>query len=490
MKRFFYSVAVLLTTGFLFASCEKEPQKQEEIEKAVVSISADENFSQDNKANLKLTLSKALTTDVKVTLAKAAVQSGKIEIPADYSKNVVISAGKTEASVEVEADVLGIESGEYQAAIKIASVDGAEIAENAVAYINLTYVFKPEVNLVADAAFASNKKANLTVSITKATTADVKVKLVPATDNKYPVTVEPSEVTIPAGETEASAVAEITIPENVEIGTYVHKVSIESAENAVLGKRTVAEINLTYPFSVNITIDGAYDDWNDPNVVTYTLPEGNTLYPMVKTMKLCANEKYVYMYYEFVDPSSIKAFHLGELITPTSLADGNGLPLDIYIDADGDPKTGAIVAAVDNDTAYPPYSADQMGLEWYIELGFHAGEYAFNDFYSWGGAYQYIGADGEGVFSGLKNRGGEYDGSVIFGQTKFEDGLGRTEIQFQRNFFNMKTNKARFALKIMNSSTNWSCLGLMPQGTATDMKDATSRAQVDMATVILPNYVE
>ncbi len=54
----------------------------------------------------------------------------------------------------------------------------------------------------------------------------------------------------------------------------------------------------------------------------------------------------------------------------------------------------------------------------------------------------------------------------------------------------MKTNKARFAVTLMNMNTNWSCLGLMPQAVATSMTDPESRPWTDMATLILPTYAE
>lgn len=491
MKKILCLLSSILMIGLLLSSCTKEPQHETDSENVTVSISADASFAADNSATLTVKLSKAASSEISVTLAKATVQEGRTEVPADYSKTVRIAAGKTSADVKVEADILGLDSGEYQAAIKIASATGAEIGENSVVYINLSYAFKPEVNLYADASFASDKTAKLKVALSKATTADVKVKLSAAATNRYPVAISPEEVTIHAGETEMQATATVTIPDNMEIGVYPLEVSIESVENAVMGKVVSTSINLVYPFSTNITIDGLFDDWNDPCVVTYTLPEGTVLYPLITTLKLAASGEYAYMYYEFKDPATVQYWcnNTKEIKTGDPLSN-NSLPLDIFIDADGDPATGAVVAAVDNDTAYGPYANDNMGLEWYIELAFHNGEGVFNDFYP-NGAYKYEGEDGAGVFSGLKNLSGTYDGSAIFGQTVYEEGVGgRTEIQFQRSFFNMKTNKARFAVKLMNMNTNWSCLGLMPQAVATSMTDPESRPWTDMATLILPTYAE
>ncbi|MDY4481530.1 MAG: hypothetical protein SPE21_05000 [Candidatus Cryptobacteroides sp.] len=491
MKKILYLASSILMAGLLFSSCQKENQNVNDSENVTVSISADASFAADNTATLTVKLSQAAASEVSVTLAKAPVQDGKTEVPADYSKNVKIAAGKTAAEVKVEAYLLGLDSGEYQAAIKIASATGAVIGEESVAYINLSYAFKPEVNLYADASFASDKTANLKVALSKATTADVKVKLAASASNQYSVAISPAELTIAAGETEVQATATVTVPENIEIGVYPLEVSIESVENAVMGKVVSTSINLVYPFSVNITIDGVFDDWNDPSVVTYNLPSGTVLYPLITTLKLAANDQYAYMYFEFKDPSTVQFWcsNAGEVRAGDPLS-SNNLPLDIYIDADGNSGTGAFVAAVDNDTFYEPYANNNMGLEWYIELGFYNGDGAFTDFYP-NGAYKYTGADGENVFSGLQNLSGTYDGSAIFGQTSYEEGVGgRTEIQFQRSFFNMKTNKARFALKIMNQYTNWACIGLMPQAAATSMTDPASRPLTDMATLILPTYAE
>lgn len=488
MKKLIYAALSMLLLGIFISSCEnkKEPTKEE----IKVSISADNVFSDENKANLTITLSSPADEDIIVSLSKAQIQTGKNEIPADFEKNVRIPKGKISTTVIVEADVLGIESGQYQAAIKIADVQGAIIGEKNIVYINLNYVYKPEVNLYADESFASNKTAKVRAVLSKATSVDVKVRLVASKDNKFDISFNNNILTIPAGNTESEVTLTVNLPENVEIGVYSLSVSIDSVEDAVMGKVTSANIGLSYPFAINITIDGNFDDWNDPNIITYQLPSGTTLYPLIKTLKLTGNEKYAYMYFEFVDPSTVDFYckNKNEVIKGDAL-ESNSLPLDIFIDCDGLTTTGAYVAAVDNDTYYPPYANNNMGIEWYIELGFHIGENKFNDFYP-NGVYSYGGSDNDNVFSGLSNLSGTYDGSTIYAQTQYVNGVGKTEIQFNRKFFKMTNNKARFAIKIMNQNTNWSCMGLMPQAAATSMTDPETRPMCDMATLILPNYAE
>lgn len=495
MKRIMFAISAAVLAAGLFVSCEKTPQDNGKPadEKITVSMKADAAFAEDNTAKLTLELSKAASADVTVTLAKAPVQSGKNEVPANFSKSVKIEKGKTSAEVNVEADVLGLESGEYQTAIKIASVKGAETPEDAVVYIALSYSFKPEVNVYADQTFAGDKTAKIRVALAKATTKDVKVKLASAADNKYMVTIAPAELTIVAGQTEAEAVATVTIPENIEIGIHPLAIEIAEVENAVVGKVGKANINLTYPFATPIVIDGLFDDWKDAGIVTYTLPEGTVLYPFMTEMKLAADEKYAYVYFKFIDPAKVEFYSMGSNAMEHGIALAeNGLPINIYIDADGNKDTGCFIPSVDNKTFYPPFANDNMGVEWYLEGGFHGGE-VFYDLTAMTYYLRYTGADKLNFWEGgFSNRLREITGEAIFAQTAYDAaaGVGETEIQFSRKFFEITGNKARFTVKIMNGDPYWSCIGILPQGTATDKTKPETRTHVDMATLILPNYVE
>lgn len=467
MKNYFYIVATLsLAFGLMTISCQKE----DNIEKnqPTVSISADASFNAENIAKLTITLSATSEKDIEVKLAKADVQSGKTNVSANFDKKVTIAAGKTNATIDVEADIFSLESGDYQAAIKIESAEGAKIGEKAVAYINFSYAFKPEVNLYADPSFAGDKKAKLKITLSKATTVPVVVTLETDPQSKAEAEYEKT-VTIPAGQTQTEIDVTVKIPENIVPGIYPVTLKIASVENGFAGTVKSIKIDLSYPFAVTITVDGDFDDWNNPNVQTWSLPEGNVLYQSIKKLKLAANEKYVYVYMELYDPGF----------------DFN-MPFNMYVDADGDPNTGAIVAAVDNDTYYPPYSDKQMGLEYYIEIGLHDGD-RYQDFYSWGGIYKYGGEHGGNVFSGLTNLGGTYDGSVIFGTGTLDgNNIGRIEVQLLRSWFGIKGNKVRIAIKNMNGADNWSAYGLLPQGNVVD----GVRQLVDMASIYLPTFQE
>lgn len=464
MKRFFY---ILVLLGLIATSCEKDPVSGES-KGPIVSISSDNSFNAENIAKLTISLSAASDKVVVVNLMKFDVQSGKTNVPVTYTKKVSIPAGETKAVIDVEVDVLGLESGDYQSAIKIESAENAKVGDNNTVYINLQYAFKPTVNLYADPFFSDDKTVKLKAALSKATTVPVIVNLETGSESKVSLEYE-NKITIPAGETEAEIVVLVDIPEEIVPGVYPAFINISTIENGVKGTVSSVKVDLSYPFAVTISIDGDFDDWENPNVTSWSLPEGDVLYESIKKLKLTSNQKYVYMYLEFYDPGF----------------DFN-MPFNLYVDADGDPGTGAIVASVDNDTFYPPYDEEHMGLEYYIELSMHDADH-YNDFYSWGGIYQYTGEDRANVFSGLKNLSGTYDGSVIYATGELDsNNIGRVEIQMLRSWFGIKGNKARFAVKIMDGANNWSAIGLLPQGNVVD----GVRTHVDMATLYLPNFVE
>ena len=482
MKKSFFMLGIsALVAGTMFTACKENPSGPETVI-PTVSISADASFASDNTATLTLSLSEATTEDVSVTLADADVQSGSKKVSAIYSKNVTIAAGETSATVDVQADILGLEEGTYQAAIQIASAEGAEVAENPVVYIALNYVQQASVDLYADnTTFRPDGTAALRLVLSEASSMDVTVTLEEGEGTTADVSYEKT-VTIPAGETEKEVILTVEIPENLEPGTYPAVIQIASVENALAGNAKSATINLVYPFTANITVDGVFDDWDTAPASVWTLPEGDVKYGMIKTLKLAANGSRVFVYFEFDDPSNYNSK------TPY---EDNSLPFNMYIDTDGDPTTGAIVTAVDNDTYYPPYDADHMGLEYYLEITLHdVGTNTISDFWTYGGLYRYDGDDGDAVFSKLTQlkAGSDYDGSSIYGSGIYENGTGRVEVQLSRQFFEMTGSKARFAVKVMDQYNNWKALGLLPQGNSVEVDGVTQHGQVDMAEITLPDY--
>lgn len=469
MKKFFCVMFIsLLSLSAVITSCNKINEDNGGEKLPVVSVSAEESFNENNIAELTLTLSEATSSDVVVYLKNTDVQEGKDKISAIFEKNVTIPAGTLSKTVEIKADTYGLGDGNYQAAICVDSAEGAIVAENNVVYIDFTYSFVPTVTLYADAVFAADKTAKLRLVLSAEVSEDVVVSLADGQGSMANVSYEKS-ITIPAGMTEAEVLVTVEIPEDLAPGVYPAVIEMTDIENAMKGDVNSVTINLSYPFSSNISIDGSFDDWVIPNVLEWTLPEGEVLYQSIRTLKLAANETSVYLYMEFEDPGF----------------DFN-MPFNMYIDADGNPQTGAIIGNVDNDTAYPPYASDKMGLSHYLEIALHDGE-KYNDFYSWGGLYKYEGQDGAGIFSGgLTSLNGTYTGEDICASGILEDGIGRIEVRLSRKFFGMTGTKARFAVKNMNGANNWSAYGLLPQGAVVDGE----RQLVDMAEIVLPNYVE
>lgn len=473
MKKYFL---ILATALFAVAACtddSKEPADPSNPDTPsgktpVVSISADSNFNDAHKANVTLTLSDAAEKDITVKLANADVQSGKTKIPADYKKNVTIKAGEKTAVVEVEADVTGLSAGDFQAAIKIDSAEGADVAADSIVYINISFVFKPDVNIYGNGGFSIDCTSSVTLKLSKATTENVTITL--ETDAASTATVSYDKtVVIAAGESEVTVPVTVTVPDGLAPGVYPAIIKIKSADNATVGAANSTTLNLSYPFSSEITIDGVFDDWDEAGAAVWTCPD-DAQYPDMKVMKLCANAKYVYMYLEFVD--------LGFDVY---------YPFNIYIDKDASTATGGFTPSIDNDTAIPPYVIDNQGIDWYHEICLHDGD-KFNDFYSWGTLYQYVNeTSGLSVFGNLYAWNvGDFTGADYFCVGTIEDGLAHIEVQMSRKFFGITGNKVSVGAKIMDGKNNWACLGILPQGHYVD----GTREIVDMAELTLPDYSE
>lgn len=484
MKKCIKLLSIMLTAAAVLAACSPKGPEQKPGDKTdtassdptpsgtlpKVTITSEATFDAENTATLTIKLSAASSKDVKVKLAKADVQAGKNEVPADFAKNVTIKAGELSAEVYAEADVLGLESGEYQAAIKIASAEGAEVGDPSVVYIGYTYAFKPEINLYGDTQFAVDKTAKLKVAVAKASTVDIKVKLVRDEASKATAKFD-SEVIIPAGETEKEFVVTVDVPDDIVPGIYPLIIKIGDVENGQVGKSASLTINLAYPFTVPITLDGLFDDWNEPSIMSFTPPEG-ARYPDLLEMKLTASSTYVYLYMKLYDDWAIPK------------------PFDLFIDPDGDPETGYILTSIDNDTGGDPF-ADKAGGEWYVELSLHADESTpntYQDFHSYGGTYQYdMKEDGISPFQHWVG-GDDYvapTGAELSAVGDWNDKIGQIEIQMNRKYFHMTGEKARFGIKLMHGLKNWACLGLLPQDV-----DGGSFKPAPMAVIYMPEYAE
>lgn len=220
-----------------------------------VSLTAGQEFV-NGQATLTVSLSAAAATDVTVTLE----QSGTLPA-ANLTWNPVvrIAAGAKEARVDVTAKADNLEAGEYTAIFAIKAATGAELGSPAEVTVKYTVAGSDtpgpgpeptaaEVNITAfDDAFVDNK-AHLTLTLSAAKEADVKVTLEVGTEVSDGTVIPvdaltfDNPVTIAAGAT--SAVVEITVdPDQLASGSNWAVLSIKEADNNVtVGKRATAYI--------------------------------------------------------------------------------------------------------------------------------------------------------------------------------------------------------------------------------------------------------
>ena len=200
-----------------------------------------------------------------------------------------------------------------------------------------------------------------------------------------------------------------------------------------------------------ITIDGDVSDWGDVQAVTYTLPKGDVMYQSIKKLRATSDDDFVYLYLEFTDPGW-----------------DAGYSMDLMIDADGDPTTGGIVGATQQQEGgawVPPYTLDGMGMEYYFEHWLHDGT-KYNDYIHWGTIYKYNPASpaGQSVFGNLialPFGDGNLDADKVLNMGNIIDGTGYMEVRLSREFFGILDKKFNVGYKLFQGTTD---LGLIPQG--------------------------
>ncbi|MBR0110021.1 MAG: hypothetical protein IJM05_05435 [Bacteroidales bacterium] len=424
-----------------------------------VSLTAEASFNQSNIAIGTLTLSDVSKSDVTVKLGNGTVEEGKTRVPADFDRQVTIPAGETIVTFQIKADVMGIKEGEYQFAIKINSANGADVGEPSQALINLSYVYVPEVSIYADSQFAASREAKLTLSLAKASTKDatITLELDPSSEAEASF---PTSVTIPAGETSKEVTVTVTVPEDIKAGSYPVIIKIASTENCAVGRTDNVTINLNYPFGSVVSIDGKFDDWT--GALEWPTP-ADADYIGIRTLKLAASSRELYIYFEIVEPSP-EDFNMFPM------------PIDIFLDTDGSYTTGGKLTSTDNDTTTLPFV--DSGLSWYFEMSnVHEGQ-DYIDFTF--GAYKYTGKDGDTIWH-LENITGTYGANEMYGMGVLgDDGIGRIEVKIDRKFFELVNLQAQVGVKVMNGNGGWACYGLAPMGNGSN--------RVDMALINMPEY--
>lgn len=134
------SYILLLVMGLFAISCEKDPVDDpiDEVTYPTVQLSLEEGFNQDHVATLAVTLSTSFEEEVVVLLEEAELQTDKSKLPVSFPEEVTVPAGSTKVSIEVTANVDGLQPGDYQAAIKVKSAENAELGNDVVVYLNYT----------------------------------------------------------------------------------------------------------------------------------------------------------------------------------------------------------------------------------------------------------------------------------------------------------------------------------------------------------------
>lgn len=205
-----------------------------------------------------------------------------------------------------------------------------------------------------------------------------------------------------------------------------------------------------------ISIDGNFDDWDAPGVVTVSRTDQMAL-KVLKTAKFYADEEYLYVYFE-ID----KARQFG------SKSDFNVM-MDFYIDNDENPLNGGFRSNM--------YS---RGFKWYYET--FVGD--ANGFSNWGsGQLEYVGPDGGwGVWN---DHGGEYAVKTAGAYDSGND-FGRVEARLGRADFQLTGSKAAVGIVLLDGSEGWAAMGMLPQGPATDPNDHSTRQVVSLLEIDLP----
>ena len=116
-----------------------------------------------------------------------------------------------------------------------------------------------------------------------------------------------------------------------EVGTLVTSESVE-IKRSVFGRLTAPDAGLDFgngflDEGIEISIDGDFSDWDalDPSQVSVATCAPDARWTALKTLKACANDYAVYIYFEFVEEE---------------IPDRAWTPVHIFIDADNSPKTG------------------------------------------------------------------------------------------------------------------------------------------------------
>ena len=168
-------------------------------------------------------------------------------------------------------------------------------------------------------------------------------------------------------------------------------------------------------YTMPISIDGNFADWDALDagkVAVATLPEGPVKYDALKTLKVYADEYFIYAYIEFDD---------------TALVDKEMVPTHFYINTDNNPLTGggdALWIDCDADHLFEGFIYDQGSM-----CSYDPNVYAWHGFdnepdWLWGAEEEAVLFSGVGMSKGAakvdENGVGAYEFSFIIDLLPFE----------------------------------------------------------------------
>ena len=270
MKNIFQITLVALFAGVLAVSCAKEKDNDSAIEKPVmVSIAADPYFT-DASATVTATIGQAVDIPVTVTLAADTklAQDYTTAIDTDLISvgTITIPAGSTTGTTTVTVNNADMPKGKYETQIVATGSKGANLSSKNSANILLLQGVST-VSLSFDDYFDEFGLGSYTVALDMYSETDCVVKIsqfeYPAKYTNVPadaLTFE-SEVTIKAGETEATGYALIDLDALKASDFYVVGLAIDSVSEGSfeIGEQsaTVSGMSFTLPVK-NTDIEAEY----------------------------------------------------------------------------------------------------------------------------------------------------------------------------------------------------------------------------------------
>ncbi len=209
---------------------------------------ADATVTEGGTAQVVISLDRASTQDVTVrwSVADGTAGGGDHGGPS-APQEVTFKAGETEKTVEVATVQDEVHEGDETFTVTLSDPKGATLGQDASATVTITDDDPEPAVSVADATVTEGDKAQVTISLDRASTQDVTVRWSVADgtagsgDRSGPST--PQEVTFRAGETE-KVVEVATVQDEVHEGDETFTVTLSDPAGATLGAAASATVTI------------------------------------------------------------------------------------------------------------------------------------------------------------------------------------------------------------------------------------------------------